>query len=452
MMVSFVFPGAAPVTVGTASTLTYSIYRQMVPVRTVGRISPKGFARGGVTIAGTIIFTVINESFVSDLKKRVPYLAEYDRLRPDELPPFDIVVTFGNEYGQSASLILYGASFTDEAKTFSVEDIFTENVLTFIARDIRHMTEGADVRFQRSLAFRGNDEHVGKFKVEELLAWKEMQERQKRLEELKRIANERVQLPVMQPPAPPPPPPNYGTPRNGTPPSSGTKYGDILIRVVNASGQQLISGATVWFYDSSGKKRSGTTDKQGMVKFTNVLGGKTYKVYASHSGYRQGETSVAVKAGQINYGKIELIRVSGARNDPDARELVVQSRKVAPYHQAIVYELEREMSGDPDQRPKFQVFNGLGQPLSGILVNWSYVWLNPDDIPWYRKVMAPPKQGGIANTYTNGQGIATFPAFQFMQFPDGSLVRIIAKPVEKRGSNAFAPESTWGIWLFQIVD
>ena len=50
MVVSLSFPGVAPVTIGTATTITYSIYRQLAHVRTLGRISSKGYARGVVLV------------------------------------------------------------------------------------------------------------------------------------------------------------------------------------------------------------------------------------------------------------------------------------------------------------------------------------------------------------------------------------------------------------------
>lgn len=162
-VISFLFPDSPALVVGTASTVTYSLYRQLAQVRTIGRQSSKGYARGGITYAGTIIFTVINESFIYELKKNVGYLGDLNYLRPDQLPPFDINISYGNEYGQTASMTIYGATFVDETMTISVEDMFTENILTFIARDVRHLKENEDINTISSVKFRGKDEILSRF-------------------------------------------------------------------------------------------------------------------------------------------------------------------------------------------------------------------------------------------------------------------------------------------------
>lgn len=136
MVVNIIFPGMQPIAIGNLSTLTYSMYRDKKPVRTIGRINPKGFAHGGRTIAGTLIFSVMFKHNVNDLKKDIPYLENIKKLKPCELPPFDILITTGNEYGASAHMAIYGVTIVDEGMIFSVEDLFTENTWTYFARDI----------------------------------------------------------------------------------------------------------------------------------------------------------------------------------------------------------------------------------------------------------------------------------------------------------------------------
>ena len=60
-------PSASPITLGNLSTITYSIHREVYPVRAVGVTNPRGFTRGPRTMAGTCIFTVLNKHALHEL-------------------------------------------------------------------------------------------------------------------------------------------------------------------------------------------------------------------------------------------------------------------------------------------------------------------------------------------------------------------------------------------------
>ncbi|HEY8385600.1 MAG TPA: hypothetical protein VIK82_05195 [Porticoccaceae bacterium] len=137
MIASLVLPGQKPITLGEVSTLSYSIYREKNAVRTLGRISVKGFTKGPRTVAGTIIFTVFDRHVVNRLREQVEILRQAGRLKSDELPPFDLIVTGANEFGSAAAMRIYGVTVIEEGMTVSVEDIFTENIWQYQARDIR---------------------------------------------------------------------------------------------------------------------------------------------------------------------------------------------------------------------------------------------------------------------------------------------------------------------------
>lgn len=141
IVVNIIFPGCTPICIGNLSTLTYSTYREKKPVRTIGRINAKGFAHGQRTIAGTLIFTVLHKHVVNIFKSDVPYLKNIKKLKPCELPPFDLLMTYGNEYGASAHMALYGVTIVDEGKIMSIEDMFTENTWSYMARDIDLMND-----------------------------------------------------------------------------------------------------------------------------------------------------------------------------------------------------------------------------------------------------------------------------------------------------------------------
>lgn len=141
MVIFMAFPGYKPIEIGTASTVSYSTYREKKQIRTVGRVSSKGITKGPRTISGRIIFTVVREHVVETIKKEVPYLRDIKTLLMDELPAFDLLVSFGNEYGGSAGLVIQGITVVDEQKTLSIEDLFTENIFTYLARALEPMRD-----------------------------------------------------------------------------------------------------------------------------------------------------------------------------------------------------------------------------------------------------------------------------------------------------------------------
>lgn len=129
-------PGSSPVVIGSLTTISYSMYRNKKPVINIGRTNINGVTRGSRIFAGTMIFTLINQHWLKELQEQVSWLSGFDELKVDELPLFDIMIISANEYGNAVTMYIYGIDFTDEAQTISVEDLFTENTFSFIARDI----------------------------------------------------------------------------------------------------------------------------------------------------------------------------------------------------------------------------------------------------------------------------------------------------------------------------
>lgn len=314
MIVMFLFPNAAPVTIGTASTVGYSLFRQIAQVRTMGRISSKGYARGGVTFAGSIVFTVVNQSFLEDIKAAIPYLADYTNIRPDELPPFDVLITFANELGQSATLMIYGASFTDETTTFSVEDIFTENVLTFMARDIRHMKSGEQV-INRSVSFNAATELLGKFYVADLYATQEAKDREAKLAEIEAAQKSRAELAIEKPAWEPSP---ASEPSNDKTGASAT-HGNLQVSVRSDVGRQPIAGATVVMTDpNNGYKATRVTDSTGNANFNHIKAGKAVPFEITHKDYNTLKgTSEVIKAGALVAKAAYMTKKADTNGVPD---------------------------------------------------------------------------------------------------------------------------------------
>lgn len=124
-------------------TLSYSVHRDKVPVRVLGRTYPKAYVRGPRTVAGSMVFTVfdkhalweIMQYYIKDPADNIMQLP-----MADMLPPFDITVTFANEYGHQSVMRIYGIDLIDEGQTMSIEDMITENVMSYVARHIEVMT------------------------------------------------------------------------------------------------------------------------------------------------------------------------------------------------------------------------------------------------------------------------------------------------------------------------
>ena len=144
---SITFNRGKPIYIGEVQTVTYSIYRPVEPVYSLGDAKPTGFVRGQRTIAGSIIFTVFDRNVMlnafynayKDYQDKGCIDAEY---LTDELPPFDMHLTFMNEYGVSAALVIYGCYIPSEGQVHSIEDMITESTIQYVATDMRLMRPG----------------------------------------------------------------------------------------------------------------------------------------------------------------------------------------------------------------------------------------------------------------------------------------------------------------------
>ena len=131
-----IFPESKPILLGSLTTLSHSTYREKKPVPLLGKINVGGYTRGMRSIAGTMVFTLINQHLVEDIIEQIPYLNAHGMIKSDELPFFDIMIICANEYGSASQMYIYGAEFFEDGQVISIQDLFIENTFSFVARDI----------------------------------------------------------------------------------------------------------------------------------------------------------------------------------------------------------------------------------------------------------------------------------------------------------------------------
>ena len=141
--------GPTSIVLGEVQSISWSIFREKVPVRTLGSVYPRAYTRGPRTIGGTLVFTIFHKHVLHELlENNFKYYStgttdydkqQYTSMLIDQLPPLDISLVFANEYGAVSHMGIYGIDFNQEGGTFSIEDIFSESVVQYTARDLDPM-------------------------------------------------------------------------------------------------------------------------------------------------------------------------------------------------------------------------------------------------------------------------------------------------------------------------
>lgn len=174
--------------IGELQAITYSITREKAPVYTLGSAEPRSFSRGKRGIAGNLVFISFNRDALmaelgtekkiskfkaNDFKKTENGATQFisiedwdkqmsnyatggggegvtgtpsdlvkDDVTPhyaDELLPFDITITFANEYGNKAMTVIYGVELLNEGTGYSIDAPTSERAYTFVARSVDSM-------------------------------------------------------------------------------------------------------------------------------------------------------------------------------------------------------------------------------------------------------------------------------------------------------------------------
>lgn len=131
-------------TLAEITTLSVSTHREKNAVRTLGSVYPRSYTRGPRSISGSMVFTTFYQhvfsEFFESLELRSTGARDFDRFRwttaiTDQLPPLDISISFANEYGNISWMSILGVEFVNEGMVMSIEDLFIEGTVQYVARD-----------------------------------------------------------------------------------------------------------------------------------------------------------------------------------------------------------------------------------------------------------------------------------------------------------------------------
>jgi hypothetical protein len=161
--------------IGSLLSVSYSIQREKAGIYTCGSPDPRSISRGKRGIAGSLIFQIFDRdalyqviynhkeqfgfwtrtsnhmaaadvygpkpnNWLNDWTSQSLAYDKYDPFYADQIPPFDITLTFLNEIGNMARMDIRGVEILNEGMGISVEDMAIEQAMTFIARSIGKIT------------------------------------------------------------------------------------------------------------------------------------------------------------------------------------------------------------------------------------------------------------------------------------------------------------------------
>ena len=129
---------------GSIHTISYSSFREEFAVRSLGKVQAKTYTKGPRTVAGTMVFNVLQEHELYKLADS--YKPEHEQgthpqsLMLDQIRPFDVLLLFANEFGAYSCLHLFQLSIASEGQSMSVDEVVTRNTMNFYANDMLPMT------------------------------------------------------------------------------------------------------------------------------------------------------------------------------------------------------------------------------------------------------------------------------------------------------------------------
>ena len=122
---------------GSLQTMSYSTHQDRAPVRSIGNINAIDYVQGQRTIAGTMVFAMFHQHWMTPLLEELADHVPNTDIWSDELPALNLTISMANEYGYKSNMVLYGVKFIDDGGVMSINDLYTENTLQYVATGIQ---------------------------------------------------------------------------------------------------------------------------------------------------------------------------------------------------------------------------------------------------------------------------------------------------------------------------
>lgn len=117
--------------------LSISTHRDHFPVTSMSHLGIQGYTSGHRTTAGALGFTVLGEEPFAPVLRTYAQWRNYHQpmywTGPDELPPFDLSITFVTSLGDESFVLLRSVKITDTSRNLSTRDIQLSHVYSFQA-------------------------------------------------------------------------------------------------------------------------------------------------------------------------------------------------------------------------------------------------------------------------------------------------------------------------------
>ncbi len=101
------------------------------------------------TIAGTMVFAALTRDAFTDVYDESiteSYTNSLKLFTPDQLPPFSIIITMTAEKGGTAYQIINGITLVNYGTTYSIDDLYTEVVYTYVATECTPLISTQEAR------------------------------------------------------------------------------------------------------------------------------------------------------------------------------------------------------------------------------------------------------------------------------------------------------------------
>lgn len=145
---------------GSLQTISYSTHQDRAPIRAIGNINAIDYVQGQRTIAGTMVFAMFHEHWMTPLLEELESYVSNTDIWSDELPAINLTISMANEYGYKSNMVLYGVKFIDDGGVMSINDLYTENTLQYVATGIQPLKTSGQYQH-------GYEVKVSPFKISE---------------------------------------------------------------------------------------------------------------------------------------------------------------------------------------------------------------------------------------------------------------------------------------------